>query len=252
MPHDPGSGVHFEVHGEGVPLVLGFPHLASFREVFGPAAAPVWQAWLDGLTDRYRVLVMDYPNIGKSHVPLPGEMTVERVCADMLSVASAVGFDRFAWVGYTWGAVVGLQLAARSPRVSGLVVGGWSPIGAQYDDMLHAVRLPPTPHAMAVLRDAAQYAQWTTFYESLTGMDEREILARIRCPALVYNGANAEPDVAGGVRYLRIARTNRLQRLELERMGWVVEEIPNADNNVLMQPDRVLPVVRRFLDGLSL
>jgi hypothetical protein len=35
-------------------------------------------------------------------------------------------------------------------------------------------------------------------------------------------------------------------------MGWVVEEIPNADNNVLMQPDRVLPVVRRFLDGLSL
>jgi hypothetical protein len=83
-------------------------------------------------------------------------------------------------------------------------------------------------------------------------MDEREILARIRCPALVYNGANAEPDVAGGVRYLRIARTNRLHRLELERMGWVVEEIPNADNNVLMQPDRVLPVVRRFLDGLSL
>jgi hypothetical protein len=54
------------------------------------------------------------------------------------------------------------------------------------------------------------------------------------------------------VRYLRIARTNRLHRLELERMGWVVEEIPNADNNVLMQPDRVLPVVRRFLDGLSL
>jgi pimeloyl-ACP methyl ester carboxylesterase len=251
MPLDPKSGIFYEVHGEGAPLFMAFPAMASYREVFGEAAAKVWQEYLHGLTDRYRVLLVDYPNIGKSHAPPPLEMTIDRVCEDMLAVAEAAGFERFAWMGYTWGAVVGLHLAARSPRVSALVCGGWSPLGAQYGDMIDAVRQPPTAHAMTVLRGPAQYAQWATFYESFADWNEAETVSRIACPKLLYYGANAEPDVAGGMRYLRIARTNRERRGELERLGWTVVEIPDADNNVLMEPARVLPIVRNFLDAVT-
>lgn len=53
--------------------------------------------------------------------------------------------------------------------------------------------------------------------------------------------------MAGGVRYLRIARTNRERRADLERLGWRIEEISAADNSVVMQPDRVAPLVSAFL-----
>ena len=251
MPHDPRTGIYYELHGNGAPLFLAFPHVASFREVFGDGARSVWQDWLNRLTDRYRVLLIDYPNIGKSHVPAPQDMVIDRVCADMLGVASAAGFERFAWAGYTWGSVVGLHLAARSPRVSALICGGWSPLGAQYGDMLEAVRQPPTQHAMTVLREPAQYAQWSTFYESFINWNELETVSSIACPKLLYYGANAEPDVAGGLRYLRIARTNRARRAELERLGWTVTEIPDADNNVLVEPARVVPILRSFLDAVT-
>src|SRR5262245_39437981 len=80
-------GVYYEVHGKGRPLFLGFPIMASHGAIFGEAQAAVQTAFLDGLTDRYEVLLVDYPNVGNTHVPLPHEMTISRVCDDMLSAA---------------------------------------------------------------------------------------------------------------------------------------------------------------------
>jgi pimeloyl-ACP methyl ester carboxylesterase len=39
-------------------------------------------------------------------------------------VADAAGFERFAWLGYSWGGVMVLQLAWRSNRLSTLICGG--------------------------------------------------------------------------------------------------------------------------------
>ncbi|MGH6932329.1 MAG: alpha/beta fold hydrolase [Dongiaceae bacterium] len=250
MPQDRKTGIFYELHGAGAPLFLAFPHMASFCEIFGETAGAMWKDYLDRLTDDYRVLLIDYPNIGKSHVPDPHDMTIDRVCADMLAVAETAGFKRFAWWGYTFGAVVGLHLASRSDRVSALVCGGWSPLGAQYDDMRAATSEPPPAHATAVLREPGQYAQWSTFYESFKDWREAEAVVRIACPKLLYYGANAEPDVGGGGRILRIAPTNRANRPQLEREGWTVTEIPDADNTVLTEPARVVPIVREFLDAV--
>jgi len=60
--------------------------------------------------------------------------TVRR--SDILAVADAAGVDRFAWFGFSFGGVVGLQLASRTNRLSALVCGGWPPLGGQYAETL--------------------------------------------------------------------------------------------------------------------
>lgn len=250
MPTDAKTGISYALHGSGVPLFLGFPIMASYGEIFGAANAGVLSGFLDRLTDRYRVLVVDYPSIGKSRSIPPGELTADRVCADLLGVADAAGFDRFAWWGYSWGAQAGLQLASRTDRLSALVVGGWSPLGGPYADILRAsevnVENPPAS-AMVVLREPAQYAQWVTYNRSVQNWPEASAVARIDCPRLAYAGADADVD-PGGVP-VRYATALREHRAELERMGWRVVLLPDQGHAVGLEPEIVVPIVREFLDA---
>jgi pimeloyl-ACP methyl ester carboxylesterase len=241
-----GGPIHYELHGNptGPKLFLAFPIFASYGEIFGAGAAPVLSGFLDRLTDRYRVMVVDYPNVGKTFVPAPGEMTADRVAADLLGVASEAGFDRFAYWGYAWGAAVGLQIASRTDRLTALVCGGWTPLGGQYAEMLAAARASvpnPSPSSMKVLRDQSQYTQWVTFYSSVLEWPEAESVARIRCPRMAFAGAESNAIVP-------YAATLRARKKELEAMGWYVTEIPGRGHDVGLDPAAVVPVVREFLD----
>lgn len=251
MPLDPASGVFCEVQGQGTPLLIGLPLMASFTQLFGSELQPVLDGYLDRLTDRYRVLRVDYPSIGGSRDIAPEDLTADRVCADLLAVASAAGFDRFAYWGYSWGAAVGLQLAARTDRLTALVLGGWPPLGAPYDGILQATRLKqpdPEPSSMKVLRSKAQYRQWETFYVSLQGWPEAEAVARIACPKLIYFGGEGDLVEAGIP--IRIASIIREQRAVLEAQGWVVHELPGQGHGVCMVPELVVPPVLSFLDRM--
>jgi pimeloyl-ACP methyl ester carboxylesterase len=249
MPLDPASGVFHEVQGQGTPLLIGLPLMASFTQLFGSELQPALDGYLDRLSDRYRVLRVDYPSIGGSRDIAPEDLTADRVCHDLLAVASAAGFDRFAYWGYSWGAAVGLQLAARTDRLTALVLGGWPPLGAPYDGILQATRLKqpdPEPSSLKVLRSKAQYRQWETFYVSLQGWPEAEAVARITCPKLIYFGGEGDLVEAGIP--IRIASIIREQRAALERQGWVVQELPGQGHGVCMVPEQVVPPVRDFLD----
>lgn len=249
MPYDRLSGVYFETHGAGVPLLLGFPIMASHALIFGEEAGAVRAEFLRLLTDRYQVLLVDYPSIGKSRDIPPDQLTADRVCGDLLSVAQAASFGRFVYWGYSWGAAVGLQLTARSDRLRGLVVGGWPPLGAQYSDILAAVceqMDDPPPEVQVVLRSPAQYAQWATFYRSIENWPEEEFAGKLTIPRLAFAGA--EGDVLAGSRMIRNASTLRARRAELEAMGWCVELIPGRGHAVGLQPEITVPVVRAFLD----
>lgn len=248
----PASHVHFEVHGEGVPLFLGFPLMASHAEIFGEEAASVLRGYLDRLTDRYRVLVADYPSIGKSGSIPTAELTADRVCADLLRVADSAGFDRFAFWGFSWGGAAGLQLASRTDRLSALVCGGWPPLGGPYAEILRASReaaANPPAGVMAVLREPAQYAQWVTFYESIVDWPEAKAVARFTCPRMAYAGSEGDP-TAGHEVPISIASTIRSRRSELEALGWRVREIPGRDHSVCLDPEAVVPLVREFLDAV--
>ncbi len=244
------AAIHFELHGAGAPLFLGFPLMASHAEIFGEEGASVLRGYLDRLTDRYRVLLADYPSIGKSESIPTSELTANRVCADLLRVADSAGFDRFAFWGFSWGGAVGLQLAARTDRLKALVCGGWPPLGGQYAEILQASReaaAKPPAGAMAVLRSAGQYAQWVTFYESVVDWPEAQAVARIACPRMAYAGSAGDPTAGHGVP-ISIASTIRKRRDELETLGWYVREIPGRDHSVCLDPATVVPLVRQFLD----
>jgi pimeloyl-ACP methyl ester carboxylesterase len=249
MPLDPSTGIFYELHGHGQPLMITLPLMASHTELFGAESAAMLAGYLDRLTDRYQVLLVDHPSIGKSRDIAPCELTADRVCADLLGVASAAGFDRFAYWGYSWSGAVGLQLASRTDRLTALVIGGWPPLDGPYDDILAAARRKlgnPEPSSMKILRSPAQYAQWIHFYESLHGWNEREAVARIACPRLVYFGEKGDLIEAGIP--VTIASNIRRHRATLELLGWTVHEVASADHGGAALPDPVVPLVRRFLD----
>lgn len=252
MPLDPNSGIWFELAGEGVPLIFGQPLMASHAAIFGAAAQPVYDAFIGGLADRYRVCTIDYPSIGRSDDIPPEALTADRVCADLLSVADAAGFDRFAYFGYSWSGAVGLQLAARTERLLALAIGGWPPLDGPFEGIAAAARDRigrVEPSAMTVLRSADQYRQWSTFYSSLTGWDDRVQTPRIGCPGLVLFGGAGDLVEAGHA--VPIASRIRSSRAELDALGWEVVEIAGAGHEVGADPARMLPPLRAFLDRVS-
>jgi len=244
-------GIYFEVHGRGHPLLLGFPLMASHGEIFGAEGEAVLAGYLDRLCDRYSVLLLDYPGIGKSKSILPAHLTSDRVCEDMLNVADAAGFDQFAWWGYSFGGIAGLHLATKTDRLTALVVGGWPPLGGPFEDIFRGAQVHldnPPDYARIILRDDAQYAQWANYYGSLLDWREAEQVATISCPRMAYVGEHSLTD-AGGVE-LPFAELLRKRTPELETMGWQVREIPGHGHEVAIKPEVVVPVVRAFLDDV--
>ena len=193
------------------------------------------ERFFEDLVDRYRVIEIAYPPAGVSNEFIAA-FTPERVCADVLAVADAEGAERFAWFGYSWGGVVGLQLAARTSRLTALVCGGWPPLGGRYDAMV-----PAGGRA----GDARMY---DTFYSALTHWPEQSVVAGLRVPRLAFAGAQ---DVvhAYGTSFPH-GPTLRMRRPDLERQGWVVRFVEGFGHELGARPDVVVPLVGQFLDPL--
>jgi len=249
MPLDPHTGVSYALHGLGRPLMITLPLMASHTAIFGPEAQSMLDGYLERLTDRYHVLLVDYPSIGGSRDIAPHDLTADRVCADLLGVARTAGFDRFAYWGYSWSGAVGLQLATRTDRLTALVIGGWPPLEGPYREILAAARMKlpnPEPSSLKILRSPAQYAQWIAYYESVLGWNERDSIARIACPRMVYFGGEGDLVEAGVP--VTIASNIRRHRGALETQGWTVHEIAGQNHGGAAMPELAVPPVRAFLD----
>lgn len=239
MPRDARSGIYYETFGSGIPLILA-PYFVTTE-------SPWLTEYLDALTDRYRVLIWDPPGEGNGVSIAASEFTVERLCSAVLGVADAAGFENFAWCGYSWGAVLGLQLVGRCDRVSALVCGGWPPLGGEYAKMLRGARAlaehPPSEGAFAGF-DASPFV---TFYTSLQGWPEAEAVARITCPRLALFGAEDATPV--GAETVEIAATMHAKRTALEQLGWRISAIPAGRHDLIANPQVVLPILMEFLDA---
>ena len=78
--------------------------------------------------------------------PAPDTLTPANVAADLLAIADAAGADTFAYYGYSWLALAGLQLAVRTDRLWALAMGGFPPLDGPYQSMLSVTR---SAHRMA-------------------------------------------------------------------------------------------------------
>jgi pimeloyl-ACP methyl ester carboxylesterase len=275
--HD-GSTIAVEVTGRGPTVLLA----VNPRPVEGAQAEELrrWGAdpalgrsLVDGLADAFRVVAFDYEG-QVLQVPKPDTLTPENVAADLLAVADAVGADRFAYYGYSWLALGGLQLAIRTDRLAALVMGGYPPVGGPYPEMLavtmatHAMASPapdtattsPPPQEPAGEPDwsqaeltlsEAQTRQFVTLYQALQEFDDLAAQARIGCPRLCFVGSADEityDERWGGV-HVSLAGPVVSRRAELEALGWEVRVLEGLDHLKAMQAANVLPILRPWLAG---
>ena len=62
------------------------------------------------------------------------------MAGDLLAIADAVGAERFAYYGYSWLALSGLQLAVRTDRLAALAMDRYPPYAGPYAEMLRVTR----------------------------------------------------------------------------------------------------------------
>lgn len=236
--HD-GSRLTYEVHGSGPNLLL--PVDPTPAEGEQAEAVRAWgmdpalgRSLIDGLSDSFRVIAVDY----QGHVlanPKPDTLTPDTMAADLLAVANAAGASEFAYYGYSWLALAGLQLAARTDRLTALAMGGFPALGAPYAEMLavttatyelaldgaendrkplpaneSASRTDDPAASVAAPESAAdvdwstvevtmspeQTKQFVTYYSALRGFDDRAVQTRIRVPRLCFAGELDDIDYA--------------------------------------------------------
>ncbi len=170
--HD-ASTIAVEVHGRGPTVLLP----VNPQPVEGPQADEMrrWgadpalgRALIEGLSDAFQVVAFDYEG-HLLQVPKPDTLTPANVAADLLAVADAAGADRFAYYGYSWLALAGLQLAIRTDRVAALAMGGYPPLDGPYAQML---RVTTATHEMAVANAASPPGATTTSQPSQESSDE--------------------------------------------------------------------------------
>jgi pimeloyl-ACP methyl ester carboxylesterase len=114
-----GVRLFYTERGEGsLPVVL---------HTGGAGAGSMWErgGYVERLSGLRLVL---YDHRGRGASDKPGTVVAHRIeeyVADVVALADQLGADRYALVGYSWGAAVGLHAAARDPRVCCLISLGY-------------------------------------------------------------------------------------------------------------------------------
>jgi proline-specific peptidase len=72
-------------------------------------------SYLDPLGDRARLLLVDERATGRSEPSAPETWTLERHAADVEALAAAMGLERYAVLGHSYGALIALQHAVDFP-----------------------------------------------------------------------------------------------------------------------------------------
>jgi len=213
-----GDGVEVEVvaGGSGPPLLLvhGF---GGAKEDFADH--------LGALGDRWSVAAFDHRGHGASDHPSdPAAYTLDRLAADTLAVADALGFDEFRLLGHSMGGMVARRVALIRPeRVRALVLMGtsagppagldpalvdagvqlatsdWSALSAALDEA-GPIRTPAYDRLLAQRPGFREFATWKwsrvspVMWAALAPQIAREpdsvaSLRQLRCPTLVIVGA---------------------------------------------------------------
>lgn len=271
--------IELEIHGTGPALLLPIDP----RPVEGTRAEELrkWgvdpalgRTLVEGLSDAFTVVAFPYENHIMANTRK--DFTPERIAADFLTIADAAGLGRFAYYGYSWLALNGLQLALRTDRLTALVMGGYPPIGGPYPEMLQVTRaaneLSGTGDPAAWNTDGGATAAWdgesdfdwsnvemtatkdqthqfVAMYEALVGIDDRTVQSRITCPRMCFAGTAdtiVYEEKWGGVT-VDISGGFAAARPELEAAGWDVRSLDGLDHTQAMQPEHVLPILRPWL-----
>jgi len=99
-----GIALNYEIHGNNGPWVVLSHSLACDLHM--------WDAQIDLLKDRFRVLAYDTRGHGQSDSP-SGAYSMDQLVEDARGLLSGVGADRPHWVGLSMGGMIGMKYALK-------------------------------------------------------------------------------------------------------------------------------------------
>lgn len=183
-----GHGIRLAVRafpdpGTSAPPILLHHGLASSQRI--------WDLMLPHLVGHHRVVTFDARGHGRSSKPARG-YGFEETSADLRAVARALRLRRPVVVGHSWGAMVTIEAAVRTPRAFGgivLVDGGVTPMRRSFPTWADAKEALAPPR--------------------LAGMPVEEFRAMIR--TFFADFVDVTPDVEEIV--LSVMRVDRLGRI---------------------------------------
>jgi pimeloyl-ACP methyl ester carboxylesterase len=256
MPRIDSAGVeiHYEVQGDGPPLVL---------HTGGGGDLEMWRlaGYAEGLAGR-RLILIDHRGRGASGRPTDvAQHGIDRYVADVLAVATAAGTERFDFFGYSAGAAVGYRLAAQHPeRVVSLIGLGAVGSPADADDSLDVaarIRREGSEELVRWLREEEpDFPGW--FADQMRNTDPEMFaltleawatwggpwaeFAKIQTPTLIVVGQLEEGDdhSAGTNARAAAARAHDGRAAVIPGVAHVM---------AFVRSDLVLPLVRDFLEA---
>ena len=148
--------MYYAVFGEGDPILLIHGGLGS---------ANVWEAQVAALSARYQVVVADSRGHGRSTRTSGQFLHYRNMADDYVALLDQLGIQKVALVGWSDGAIIGLDIAIRYPdRLSKLFAhaANWNPAGLSLS-------------AGAAWRSYARWAQKTTGVSPPSGAGRRGV-----------------------------------------------------------------------------
>ena len=218
---DDGTGLEVREtgHGPAVLLVHGF---GGAKEDFADH--------LEALGAHFRVVTFDHRGHGESDAPSDAAAySIDRLAADVVAVADALGIDRFRLLGHSMGGMVAQRVVRfHAPRVEALVLMDTAPgavpgldpdvveLGAAIcrdegkevlKPLMEEAATLETPSNVRLLRERPGYreycdAKWealspvmwaTLVVEMVHRKDQLASLAGVTCPTLVIVGTEDRP-----------------------------------------------------------
>jgi len=241
-----GFRIHYEVEGEGEPLVLQHGFSSSLQ---------TWRdrGFVDALRDRYRCILVDargHGDSGKSHDP--ADYLLKDKASDIVAILEDLGIEKAHYWGYSMGGVIGLAVATYGVgRFFSVVMGGAAPgprdqvAGDRLQDYLK--RLEGGMESMAAgapeARRAALLKNDPLALRATVMATQNDPVLNLEdpvAPCLFYNGG-ADPSIPR-------ARAMALKTPPSVRYA----EIGDLDHQQgAERSDLVLPVVVPFLEEVS-
>ncbi|MDM5277722.1 alpha/beta hydrolase [Paenibacillus silvae] len=229
--------------------------------------------FIEGLMDKFQIIYFDYEG-HRLQNPNPDNLTPEHIVKDLLTIADEMDVKKFSYYGYSWLALVGLQLAIRTDRLESLIMGGFPPIEGPYQEMMvvtsktyeQALDKQNSPVSkesdeinpekvdwdnIQVRIDTNQTKQFVTMYENLMDFDDRDIQHKLSIPRLAFAGEKDTIVYGENFGSVTVDIIGILQKNKqaLEHLGWDIEIIKgnDMDHTKAMQPVTVVSLIRRWL-----
>lgn len=111
-----GYGLFVEELGDGFPLIVLHGGPGMDHSMFRP--------WLDPLADEFRLLYVDERGQGRSERVEPATLSLAVFARDVDLLAEALGLDRFALLGHSFGAIVATRHATELGTAAAYVISG--------------------------------------------------------------------------------------------------------------------------------